>query len=573
MSDSIRFLVASDIHAGYGENKAVIGNDSFDGLEEVLEHAVKQDVDFVLLGGDLYHEAVPSRFTEHRVKSLFRQHCLSNRPVDLRLDSEPSEIFSGSQFQIANYEDPNLNVGMPVFSIHGNHDDFAGKGLVALDLLHDGGLVNLFGKFTNLDKMEVVPLLLSKGEHGKTKIALYGIGSQNDDRLARALQTNKIKFKRPPNPEEYFSIFVVHQNRPPRSTTRSTGKYLPMNLIPSFFHLVIWGHEHECRIEPEQFEASDRGEVFVVQPGSTVATSICPDEAVPKKVGVVEIKDTTFKMTPVPLRRTRQVVYEELILAKVDPNPRIHKSNTRGKKEPDERIIEDKIKEMLQEAAATRGPEQPDLPRMRLKVVYSGAWTNIPPVNKNFGYRFKDQVANPADLIMIKRVRNVDGDEEDLGERDFDPANPFVVTEEGGEGFQSLGDLVQKALASGNVENRCKLLDIQSMQKVVDEAIRIDNKVMRKKLLSDAVEHQIGIHAGTVARALGGSDFDNDVRIIEKSADKCLKQLVTANLTRISKECVDDAGIKLELDTQNMDEADDCEVLADSDEFPGFADD
>jgi len=29
---------------------------------------------------------------------------------------------------MANYEDPNCNVSLPVFSIHGNHDDPAGEG-------------------------------------------------------------------------------------------------------------------------------------------------------------------------------------------------------------------------------------------------------------------------------------------------------------------------------------------------------------------------------------------------------------------------------------------------------------
>lgn len=33
-------------------------------------------------------------------------------------------------FPAVNYEDPNLNVGIPVFSIHGNHDDPQGAGPV-----------------------------------------------------------------------------------------------------------------------------------------------------------------------------------------------------------------------------------------------------------------------------------------------------------------------------------------------------------------------------------------------------------------------------------------------------------
>ena len=34
--------------------------------------------------------------------------------------------FCYHRFPVVNYEDPNYNVAMPVFSIHGNHDDPAG---------------------------------------------------------------------------------------------------------------------------------------------------------------------------------------------------------------------------------------------------------------------------------------------------------------------------------------------------------------------------------------------------------------------------------------------------------------
>ena len=57
---------------------------------------------------------------------------------------------------------------MPIFSIHGNHDDLSGKvgaiqsiwihnckfqGLTALDVLHETGLINLFGKFCDVDQV------------------------------------------------------------------------------------------------------------------------------------------------------------------------------------------------------------------------------------------------------------------------------------------------------------------------------------------------------------------------------------------------------------------------------------
>jgi len=43
-------------------------------------------------------------------------------------DSRGSWLGLDSRLQGVNYEDPNYNIGMPVFSIHGNHDDPSGDG-------------------------------------------------------------------------------------------------------------------------------------------------------------------------------------------------------------------------------------------------------------------------------------------------------------------------------------------------------------------------------------------------------------------------------------------------------------
>ena len=46
-----------------------------------------------------------------------------------------------------NFADPDFNIGLPVFTIHGNHDDPSGPDNVsAVDLLSTGSLVNYFGK-------------------------------------------------------------------------------------------------------------------------------------------------------------------------------------------------------------------------------------------------------------------------------------------------------------------------------------------------------------------------------------------------------------------------------------------
>jgi DNA repair exonuclease SbcCD nuclease subunit len=60
--------------------------------------------------------------------------------------------------------------------------------------------------------------------------------------------------------EDWFNIFVLHQNR----VDRGPKTFIAEDMLPDFLDLVIWGHEHECRIIPEQ---NGRHHFFVCQPG------------------------------------------------------------------------------------------------------------------------------------------------------------------------------------------------------------------------------------------------------------------------------------------------------------------
>lgn len=94
--DTFKILVATDIHLGYMEKDAVRGNDTFATLDEILRLAQENEVDFILLGGDLFHENKPSRKTLHTSLELLRKYCMGDHPVQFEIISDQSVNFGFS---------------------------------------------------------------------------------------------------------------------------------------------------------------------------------------------------------------------------------------------------------------------------------------------------------------------------------------------------------------------------------------------------------------------------------------------------------------------------------------------
>lgn len=146
---------------------------------------------------------------------ILRKHVMSYAPVAVQATSDQAASLTPTHgFNRVNWEDPHLNVGLPVLAIHGNHDDpisEGGRTLAPLDVLSVAGLVNYMGRAENLEHVTITPLLLRKG---RTKVAVYGLGNIRDDRFSRLLQANRVSFRRPAkDPQTYFNIFMIHQNR------------------------------------------------------------------------------------------------------------------------------------------------------------------------------------------------------------------------------------------------------------------------------------------------------------------------------------------------------------------------
>ncbi|KAK0120083.1 meiotic recombination [Cadophora gregata] len=403
-ADTIRILVATDSHVGYEERDPVRKDDSWRSFDEVMRMAKDQDVDMVLLAGDLFHDNKPSRKSIYQVMRSLRQNCLGEKPCELEFLSDANEVFDGA-FNIVNYEDPDINVAIPVFSIHGNHDDPTGDGhLCSLDLLQVSGLLNYFGRTPESDRIEIKPILLQKGN---TKLALYGMSNVRDERLYHTWREGGVKFFSPSiQKKEWFNLMALHQNH----HAHTESSYLPENFLPQMLDLIIWGHEHECLIDPR--ENPEMG-FKVMQPGSSIATSLVPGEAVSKHVAIISVTGRDFTVEKHRIKSVRPFIHRELVLADDDRFKRLAKVKDNKSLLTDKlhKLVNELIEEAKEEWLSIQDPDDPPeeipLPLVRLRVEYSapdgGKFECENP--QRFSNRFSETVANRKDVVQFYRKK------------------------------------------------------------------------------------------------------------------------------------------------------------------------
>jgi double-strand break repair protein MRE11 len=374
-----RIMVATDNHLGYLEHDQIRGDDSFYAFEEVLKVSKSENVDFLLLGGDLFHHHNPSKKTIIRASNILQNHVYGQK-------ANKFDVFCYHP----NFKNENLSIELPIFIIHGNHDDPSGfENFSSIDIFSNKE-VNYFGKVNNYEEFDLYPILLVKGN---TKIALYGIGNIKDERLYLALQNKKVNFHRPDDYKSWFNILIVHQNRyKGHNIGKNRKNYLPENFIPSFFDFVIWGHEHESFTEPHY--NSEVG-FHVYQPGSSVVTSLIQAEAKPKHIGLLEVYLDKFRVIPIKLQTVRPFIYQTFELKNF--------AGDINANEDIEKIIEEKIEEMLREAK-DQYPTSPLIPILRMKVEFSGYMM----IRTNFIVsKYNGKIANLNDVIQFYKKGDI----------------------------------------------------------------------------------------------------------------------------------------------------------------------
>lgn len=455
-----------------------------------------------------------------------------------------------NSFPAINYEDSNLNVAIPVFSIHGNHDDPQGVGaegaLSAVDLLSVTGLINYFGK-VELPAADAVarkgasqapakgglsdvgirirPVLLQKG---RTKIALYGMGNIKDERMHFELRTNRVRMYRPAeNPDEWFNILTLHQNR----AAHDPKAVVPETMFDDSIHLVVWGHEHEQLIRPQPVAGK---RYHISQPGSSVATSLCPGEAAEKQVAIIHVKERDFHLEQIPLKTVRPFVMEDIDLDQAVEEARLQIDDKQGVT----KLLKSKVKELveranheqLQKCASTSEDQRPDqmLPLVRLRVYYTRhEMGNL----VRFGQDLVGKVANPRDLLQFSKKKGgaFDRKNANLSKTYLEPTDEMLSAEKLEK--VRMSDLVQTYLATQSLH----ILDPHGLERSVMQFVDKDDR----DAISQFVKKELRLtNAGLVTA-------DPDERALEAELDRIREQ---------KNRVVDEATTK-GIDTEHSDAA------------------
>lgn len=174
--------------------------------------------------------------------------------------------------------------------------------------------------------------------------------------------------------------------------------------------LVIWGHEHESLIYPRPNAETN---FDIIQPGSTVATSLVQGEAEPKHACILSITGREYSSEPIRLKSVRPFKVKDISLAEDKVTKKLaKKENNRG--DITRRLMEI-VEELINEANTewqelheqNDSEEQVEtpLPLVRLRVEYTAPEGGLFDCEnpQRFSNRFAQRVANTTDVVQFWR--------------------------------------------------------------------------------------------------------------------------------------------------------------------------
>jgi len=175
--------------------------------------------------------------------------------------------------------------------------------------------------------------------------------------------------------------------------------------------LIVWGHEHECLIDPTY---NPEMTFHVMQPGSSIATSLMPGEAVPKHVAIVSVTGKEFKSESIRLKSVRPFMMKEIVLQD-DKRMRdiaLKENNRSDVTQYLTKIVDSMIEEANRSWHDLHQDEEgfvdePPVPLIRLRVEFTapegGRYDIENP--QRFSNRFVKKVANVNDVVQFHRKK------------------------------------------------------------------------------------------------------------------------------------------------------------------------
>jgi double-strand break repair protein MRE11 len=147
----------------------------------------------------------------------------------------------------------------------------------------------------------------------------------------------------------------------------------------------------------------------VMQPGSSIATSLVAGEAVPKHVAIVSVSGKEFTTENIRLKSVRPFITKDLALGSDDRFKKLaKKNNNRAQITTElEKVVRSLIQQAKEEWLEVQEEEVPEeeipLPLVRLRVdttVYDGGKFEIENPQR-FSNRFIGDVANVTDVVQF----------------------------------------------------------------------------------------------------------------------------------------------------------------------------
>jgi DNA repair exonuclease SbcCD nuclease subunit len=210
----MKISIIPDVHCGYGKGTPR-EEDAFLALDEAVEKNL--DSDLILMVGDIFDSRIPKQETIAKVaKSLVKAQNVPSKTQFVDIIGKDRKELSPSSLR-----------GIPIVSLHGNHDRRSKHMTNPVQLLEKAGVL------IHLHKGVIIFEIENK------KVAIHGMGNV-PERYAKDSLYNW----NPKPVEGAINILLLHQSIDPYIYSPLEPPSIKLEDLPAGFDLIIDGHMH-----------------------------------------------------------------------------------------------------------------------------------------------------------------------------------------------------------------------------------------------------------------------------------------------------------------------------------------